>query len=75
MSTIRREDSIKFVDRRGVVTRYQYDALYRLTFIGFGATGDPANPSYQSSITFTYDTVGRLTQVVDSAFRNYQLRV
>jgi YD repeat-containing protein len=56
----------KFVDRRGVVTRYLYDGLYRLEFIGFGATGDSANPTYQSSITLTYDAGGRLTQVEDS---------
>ncbi len=56
----------KSTDRRGKVTSYVYDNLYRLTFVGFGTTGDPGNPSYESSITYTYNTAGRLTQVVDS---------
>jgi RHS repeat-associated protein len=56
----------KSTDRRGKVTSYGYDNLYRLTFVGFGTTGDPGNPSYESTISYTYDTVGRLTEVTDS---------
>jgi RHS repeat-associated protein len=56
----------KFTDRRGKVTSYLYDNLYRLEFVGFGTTGDPANPSYESTVSYAYDTAGRLAQVTDS---------
>lgn len=56
----------KFTDRRGKVTSYVYDNVYRLAFVGFGTTGDPANPSYESTLTYAYDTAGRLAQVTDS---------
>jgi YD repeat-containing protein len=51
-------------DRKGQITTYQYDALDRLTFVGFGTTGNP--PTYASTITTTYDDGNRVTQVVDS---------
>jgi len=54
----------KSTDRRGKVTSYVYDNLSRLTFVGFGTTGDP--PTYESTITYGYDTAGRLAQVTDS---------
>ncbi len=56
----------KFTDRRGKVTSYLYDNVYRLVFVGFGTTGDPANPSYESTLTYAYDAAGRLDQVTDS---------
>jgi RHS repeat-associated protein len=55
-----------FTDRRGKVTSYGYDNLHRLTFVGFGTTGGPANPSYESTVTYVYDAAGRLSQVADS---------
>lgn len=57
----------QFTDARGKVTAYGYDNFYRLVFVGFGKTGDPANPVYESTITYTYDTLGRLVEIVDSA--------
>jgi len=56
----------KYTDRRGKVTSYVYDSLYRVTFVGYGTTGDPGNPTYESTITYSYDTAGPLTQVNDS---------
>jgi YD repeat-containing protein len=46
------------------VTTYQYDALDRQTFVGFGTTGAP--PSYASTIETTYDAGDRATEIVDS---------
>jgi RHS repeat-associated protein len=57
----------KFTDRRGKVTTYVYDNLYRVTFIGFGTTGDAGNPSYESTIAYVYDTAGRVAEATDSA--------
>nr|WP_281292436.1 RHS repeat-associated core domain-containing protein [Terriglobus albidus] len=54
---------IRYTDRRGKVTSYQYDALNRPTFIGFGTA---AGPTYESSITYTWDAGDRITQAVDS---------
>ncbi len=54
-----------WTDRKNQVTTYTYDALDRQTFAGFGTTGPP--PTYQSSISYTYDSGDRLIQVVDSA--------
>ena len=53
----------QFTDRRGLVTTYNYDALNRLTFIGYGTQ---AGPTYASTINYTYDSGNRLTQAVDS---------
>lgn len=47
----------QFTDRRGKVITYQYDALNRLTFAGFGT---------ESTVNYGYDSGNRLTQVVDS---------
>ena len=51
-------------DRRGKKTVSQYDVLGRTTFVGYGAT---AGPAYESSIALSYDTLDRLTTIVDSA--------
>jgi len=59
----------KWVDRRGKVTKYSYDAPNDLSFIGYGYTGggEPAcNSTFTSSTSYTYDGAGRLGQVVDS---------
>ncbi|HEX6288082.1 MAG TPA: hypothetical protein VFZ66_02780 [Herpetosiphonaceae bacterium] len=53
-------------DRKGQVPSFRYDALDQMIFLGFGTTGDSANPSYQSTISASYDGVGRLTHLVDS---------
>jgi RHS repeat-associated protein len=59
-------------DRRGKVTTHSYDGLNRKTFAGFGTQ---AGPSYESTISNTYDAGNRLTQTVDSVAgtisRNY----
>jgi RHS repeat-associated protein len=56
----------KFTDRRGKVTVYTYDNLSRITFVGFGATGLPNNPTYESTITYQYNSASQLQQVTDS---------
>ena len=59
----------KWVDRRGKVTKYCYDAQNDLSFIGYGYTGggEPAcNSTFTSSTSYTYDGAGRLGQVDDS---------
>jgi RHS repeat-associated protein len=53
---------VRFTDRRGVVTVYQYDGLNRQTFAGFGASGG----GYQSTINYTWDPGNRVTAAVDS---------
>jgi RHS repeat-associated protein len=49
-----------FTDRRGTVTNFQYDGMNRRTFAGFGG------PTYQSTISYTYDSLNRLLQASDS---------
>jgi YD repeat-containing protein len=49
-------------DRKTQVTTATHDALHRRTFIGFDTTG--ALPSYASTITTTYDTGDRATEIV-----------
>lgn len=56
----------QFIDRRGKVTTFQYDALNRRTFTGFGTVGT----SYESAIGLTYDAGNRLRQVSDSVIGN-----
>jgi RHS repeat-associated protein len=56
-------NQVKFTDRRGVVVRSTYDAVNRLTFAGFGETSPGV---YESSITYSYDSMDRLAQVNDS---------
>jgi hypothetical protein len=41
---------IEWTDRKGQVTTYQYDALDRQTFVGFGTT---AGPTYSSTIALS----------------------
>jgi RHS repeat-associated protein len=53
-----------WTDRTWHLTTYQHDALDRQTFIGYGTTGTP--PTYDSTITTTYDAGGRATVIVDS---------
>ena len=53
----------QFTDRRGKVDSYSYDGINRLTFAGYGTT---AGPTYESTVTNTYDAGNRLTQTVDS---------
>jgi RHS repeat-associated protein len=53
----------QFTDRRGKVTTYSYDNLNRRTFAGFGTQ---AGPTYESTISYTYDAGNRMTQAVDS---------
>jgi RHS repeat-associated protein len=51
------------LDRRGKLTVYQYDALNCLTFVGFGTQ---SGPTYESTISYTWDGGNRLTQANDS---------
>lgn len=53
-------------DRDGQRTRFGYDRNDRQTFVGFDETaGSP--PSYESTIVYSYDDGGRLTEADDSA--------
>jgi len=54
----------QFTDRRSKVATFSYDGLNRRTFAGYGTT---AGPAYKSSVTYTYDSGNRLTQVADTA--------
>ena len=54
----------QFTDRRSKVATFGYDGLNRKTFAGYGTT---AGPTYESSVTYTYDSGNRLTQVADTA--------
>ncbi|GAB3423524.1 RHS repeat-associated core domain-containing protein [Flindersiella endophytica] len=50
-------------DRRGKVTEYRYDELGRTKLVGFGKTGPEV---FESTLTYGYDTRGRLKTVADS---------
>jgi RHS repeat-associated protein len=56
----------KFTDRRGKVTTFTYDALDRVTFAGYGTVVNGGSTTYESTVTYSYDAVGRLSQFVDS---------
>jgi RHS repeat-associated protein len=53
----------QFTDRRGKVAVFTYDGINRQTFAGYGQT---TGPTYESTVTNTYDAGNRLTQAVDS---------
>jgi RHS repeat-associated protein len=53
-----------FTDRRGKVTTYQYDGINRRKFVGYGTL---AGPTYESTVTYSYDGGNRLTSIVDSS--------
>jgi len=59
---------VRAIDRKGQVTTFSYDELDRLTFAGYGTTGPPENPTYESSVAYTYDNGNRLTQAVGSGY-------
>lgn len=58
---------VKLTDRRGVVTTSSYDVLNRLTFSGFGQISEGV---YQSTVTYTYDSLDRITLLSDSLAGN-----
>ena len=51
-----------YTDRRGAITGYRYDSIGRRVFAGFGYNGS----SYDSTISYTFDPVNRLTDTLDS---------
>jgi RHS repeat-associated protein len=53
----------QFTDRRGKITTYSYDSLNRRAFAGFGMQ---TGPTYESTISYTFDGGDRLTKAVDS---------
>jgi RHS repeat-associated protein len=54
-------------DQKGQVTSFTYDALNRLQFVGYNTVVNGGTTSYDSTITYTYDPGGRITQLLDSA--------
>jgi RHS repeat-associated protein len=56
---------LTWTDRKNQITEYRYDPFDRVTFAGFNRTGSPPY-NYASTIDYTYDVGGRLTQVADS---------
>lgn len=54
---------IGLTDRRGKNTTFAFDGLNRATFVGYGTQ---AGPTYESTVTVSYDSLNRLTQTVDS---------
>jgi RHS repeat-associated protein len=59
----------KVTDRRGNVTLYNYDSLYRRTCVAYAVTAgtDPCAPTtYESKVAYTWDKGDRLTELADS---------
>jgi len=56
----------KFTDRRGKVTTFTYDALDQMTFAGYDTVVNGGSTTYESTVAYTYDAVGRLEEVEDS---------
>jgi len=54
---------IQLTDRKGQVTTINYDGVNRPTFVGYGTQ---AGPTYQSTVSYTWDAGNRLTGVSDS---------
>jgi RHS repeat-associated protein len=54
---------VQKTDRRGKLTTFSYDSLNRLAFAGYGTQ---AGPSYESTVSYTYDAGYRLTNASDS---------
>ena len=53
------------IDRKGQLRSVTYDGLGRIRIVGFGATA--AQPTaFTSKIEYTWDVVGRMTQVIES---------
>jgi RHS repeat-associated protein len=59
---------IEMTDREGQVATFAYDELDRPTFAGYGTTGSPESPSYESTIDLTWDDGNRLTEADDSEY-------
>jgi len=57
---------VSTIDRKGQVTVFSYDGLDQLKQIGYGATFGGGSPTYQSTISYTFDAGNRITQSVDS---------
>jgi RHS repeat-associated protein len=57
---------LTWTDRKSQVTEFRYDPFDRLAFAGFNRTGSPPNYTYASTIDYTHDGGGRLTQIADS---------
>lgn len=56
---------IQFTDRRGKIATSSYDSLNRKVLAGFGTVpGTP--PTYDSTISYSYDAGNRLSRAVDS---------
>jgi RHS repeat-associated protein len=55
---------VSATDRRGNTTISRYDVLGRTAFVGYGAR---PGPTYDSTLTYDYDDLDRLTGVTDSA--------
>jgi RHS repeat-associated protein len=54
----------KYTDRRGKVTTFQFDGINRRTFVGYGTL---PGPTYESTVSYTYDGGNRLQSLVDSS--------
>jgi len=55
---------VRFTDRKGQVSGRRFDALNRVTFVGYGAT--VASPTaYTNGIRYTWDAGNRLTRLED----------
>ena len=57
---------VSATDRNGQVATYGYDGLNRPVFVGFATQVNGGNTTYASTISYTYDSVDRMTQAVDS---------
>ncbi len=57
-----------FRDGAGITTALFYDNLNRLKFVGYNQNTTVDPPTYDSTLTYTYDAGNRLRQVDDTAF-------
>jgi RHS repeat-associated protein len=62
----------KHTDRKGQVTTHRYDPLERRVFSGYGTITepDPNDPSYESTVDYTWDAGNRLLSANDSTAGN-----
>jgi RHS repeat-associated protein len=58
---------VSSTDRKGQVTSITYDPLNRVKLVGYNTVVNGGNTTYESTISYTYDSGNRMTQAVDSA--------
>jgi RHS repeat-associated protein len=57
---------VSVTDAKGQITALMYDALNRVKTVGYNAKTSGSTTTYDSTVNYTYDAVGRMTKAVDS---------